>query len=155
MKKIDLIPAIFWMGLGIVVVAGSYRLRLGTLASPGPGLMPFILGVMLSLSSVPIFVRSFLVIVRNQEREDESIWSGIQFKRLIIVVISLVSYWMFLEKVGFVVMTFILLLILFKTIDSQKWYKVLIASVLTVFFVFLFFVVILKVELPSGLWRIG
>jgi len=155
MKKIDLIPAIFWMGLGIVVVAGSYRLRLGTLASPGPGLMPFILGVMLSLSSVPIFVRSFLVIVRNQEREDESIWSGIQFKRLIIVVISLVSYWMFLEKVGFVVMTFILLLILFKTIDSQKWYKVLIASVLKVFFVFLFFVVILKVELPSGLWRIG
>ena len=155
MKKIDLIPAIFWMVLGIVVVAGSYRLRLGTLSDPGPGLMPFILGIMLSLSSVPIFVRSIFVIVRNQGHEDESIWSGIEFKRLIIVVISLVSYWMFLEKVGFVVMTFILLLILFKTVDSQKWHKVLIASILTVFFVFLFFVVILKVDLPSGLWRIG
>ncbi len=155
MKKIDMIPAMFWMGLGIAVAVSSYRLRLGTLENPGPGLAPFLLGIMLSLCSLPILVRSFLVMMKNEKGGDESIWSGIQFKKLIIVVASLLGYWMFLEKIGFILTTFLLLLILFKTMDSQKWRAVLVASILTVLVVFIVFVVVLRVELPSGVWRIG
>ncbi len=155
MKKIDLIPAIFWMGLGIAVAVSSYRLRLGTLANPGPGLAPFFLGIILSLCSLPILVRSFLVIMRNQKHEDEPIWSGIQFKKLIIVVASLLGYWVFLEKIGFVLTTFLLLLILFKTVDSQRWRSVYVASTLTVIVIYIVFVIVLRVDLPSGVWRIG
>lgn len=155
MKKIDLIPAIFWMGLGIAVAVSSYGLRLGTLANPGPGLMPFLLGIMLSLCSLPIFVRSFLAIIRDQKSEDESVWSGIQFKKLIIIVASLLGCWMFLEKIGFVLTTFLLLLILFKTMGSQKWRSVLVASILTVLVVYIVFVIVLRVGLPAGVWRIG
>lgn len=150
-----MIPAMFWMGLGIAVAVSSYRLRLGTLENPGPGLAPFLLGIMLSLCSLPILVRSFLVMMKNEKGGDESIWSGIQFKKLIIVVASLLGYWMFLEKIGFILTTFLLLLILFKTMDSQKWRAVLVASILTVLVVFIVFVVVLRVELPSGVWRIG
>jgi hypothetical protein len=155
MKKIDLIPAIFWMGLGIAVAVSSYRLHLGTLANPGPGLAPFFLGIILSLCSLPILVRSFLVILRNQKQKDEPIWSGIQFKKLIIVVASLLGYWIFLEKIGFVLTTFLLLLILFKTMGSQRWRSVLVASILTVLVVYTVFVVVLRVVLPAGVWRIG
>ncbi len=155
MKRMDLIPAIFWMGLGGAVAVSSYGLRLGTLGSPGPGLMPFLLGVTLSLCSLSIFVRSFFAILRNEKCGEESAWSGIQFKKLMIVVASLLGYWMLLEKIGFVLTTFLVLLILFKAVDSPRWRTVFFASILTVTLVYIVFVIVLRVDLPSGVWRIG
>jgi len=155
MKKKDLIPAFIWMGLGIAVAVISYELQLGTLRNPGPGLMPFLLGILLSLCSVPILIGSLLTIRNKAKQGDEGIWSGVEFKRLLLVVFSLVSYAMILEKVGFVIATFFLLIILFKVIGSRKWLFALMTSAIVVLLSYLLFVVFLKVEMPSGLWRIG
>lgn len=150
MKKNDLIPAIIWIILGIAVAIGSYRLKLGNLANPGPGLMPFLLGIALLVCSFPVLIHSFLKMMRKTEQEEKIIWSEIDFKKLVIVLTSLIGYAVILEKIGFVTTTFLLLSILFKTVDSQKWFSVLIASILTVIITYFLFVVILKVELPSG-----
>jgi len=155
MKKKDLIPAFIWMGLGIAVAVISYELQLGTLRNPGPGLMPFLLGILLSLCSVPILISCLLTIRNKAKQGDEGIWSGVEFKRLIFVVFSLVCYAMILEKVGFVIATFFLLIILFKVIGSRKWLFALMTSAIVVLLSYLLFVVFLKVEMPSGLWRIG
>lgn len=156
MKKKDLIPAFIWMGLGIAVAAISYGLQLGTLRNPGAGLMPFLLGILLSLCSVPILIGSLLTISRTKAKQgDEGIWSGVQFKRLIFVVFSLVCYAMILEKVGFVIATFLLLIILFRVIGSRKWLFALMTSAIVVFLSYLLFVTLLKVEMPSGIWGIG
>ncbi len=150
MKKNDLIPAIIWIILGIAVAIGSYRLKLGNLANPGPGLMPFLLGIALLVCSFPVLIHSFLKMMRKTEQKEKIIWSEIDFKKLVIVLTSLIGYAVILEKIGFVTTTFLLLSILFKTVDSQKWFSVLIASILTVIITYFLFVVILKVELPSG-----
>jgi putative tricarboxylic transport membrane protein len=155
MKKKDLIPAFIWMGLGIAVAAISYGLQLGTLRNPGAGLMPFLLGILLSLCSVPILIDSLLTIRNKAKQGDESIWSGVEFKRLILVIISLICYAMILEKVGFVIATFLLLIILFKVIGSRKWLFTLMASATVVFLSYLLFVTLLKVEMPWGIWGIG
>jgi putative tricarboxylic transport membrane protein len=133
----------------------SYELKLGKPESPGPGLMPFILGITLSICSLPILVHSFRVVRRKEKRGDEAIWSGVNFKRLILVQASLFGYIFILEKIGFMLATFLLLLILFKVIDSQKWHWALIASTLTIIITFFIFVVLLKIQLPLSLWRIG
>lgn len=151
MKKNDIYPAIIWLLLGITVAAISYKLKLGSLEKPGPGLMPFLLGVSLSICSIPIIVRSFLAI-KGKEKQ-EGIWSGVEFKKLILVVVPLLVYIVLLEKIGFVLITFPLLLIFFKIIDSRKWRWAFTASVLTVLISFFLFVVFLKVELPRGLWK--
>jgi putative tricarboxylic transport membrane protein len=153
MKKNDLIPGVIWLGLGMAVAVIAYNLKLGTLRNPGPGLMPFFLGIILSICSLPIIVRSFLIIKRKKKQGDEGMWSGVEFRKLIFVLTSLLGYTMLLEKIGFVLTTFLLLLSLFKTINSQKWSWVLIQSGLTVLITFLIFSVFLKVELPWGLWR--
>jgi putative tricarboxylic transport membrane protein len=150
LKKNDLIPAIIWIILGIAVAIGSYRLKLGNLANPGPGLMPFLLGIALLVCSFPVLIHSFLKMMRKTEQKEKIIWSEIDFKKLVIVLTSLIGYAVILEKIGFVTTTFLLLSILFKTVDSQKWFSVLIASILTVIITYFLFVVILKVELPSG-----
>jgi hypothetical protein len=116
--------------------------------------MPFLLGIILSGCSLPIIVRSLLVVKKNRTQKEESIWSGIEHKRIILVMASLILYWMFLEEVGFLGMTSFLLFILFKTVGSQKWYSALITSVLIVVLVFFIFVVFLQVELPIGFLKI-
>ena len=152
MKKYDFITSIIWMGLGISVVIGSYRLKLGTLGNPGAGLMPFVLGISLFLSSIPILIRSLMT---KDKESYENIWSGIEFKKLILVPVSLIGYAMILEKVGFLVATFLLLFILFKIIGSRRWSFALAVSVLVVLLSYLLFVTLLKVEMPSGIWGIG
>jgi putative tricarboxylic transport membrane protein len=155
LKKSDLIPALIWLGLGIAVAVGSYRLELGTMHTPGPGLMPFILGVILSLCSLPILVRSIKMTIIKAKKRNESIWSGVEFKKLIVVLVSLIGYAVLIERIGYVVITFLVLLVLFKTVETQKWSLVLLLSFLTVISTYVLFVIILKVMLPSGWLRIG
>ena len=144
-----------WMGLGIVLAIGSYELKLGSMHTPGPGLMPFLLGIALSLCSLPVLVRSLQMIMRRSQQRSESIWAGINFRKLIVVVASLIGYAVVLEGFGYVVTAFLLLVILFKTVDSQRWTTVLVLSVLTVISTYFLFVVVLNVQLPPGFLRIG
>jgi len=155
MKKKDLIPAFFWMGLSIAVVFSSYRLQVGTLRNPGPGLMPFLLGILLFLCSIPVLVRALLIIKRDTQQEEERIWSGVDFKKLILVLFSLVCYALILERIGFAIATFLLLVVLFKVIGSRRWPFALMTSVIVVLLSYLLFVVLLKIEMPSGPWRIS
>jgi len=152
MEKNDIFPAIIWFGIGIFVVITSYKLNLGTMENPGPGMMPFIFGIALSICSLPILFGSFQSFKRKERQGDESIWSGVEFKKIILVLVSLFVYALLFEKIGFLLTTFPLLLILFKTIGSQKWRWVLISSVVTMSITYFLFVVFLKVELPMGLF---
>ena len=153
-KRSDSILALFWIALGIFIAAESCTLKLGKLQSPGSGLMPFLLGIILVLCSLPILVQSLLMVKEEVKQGGEGVWSGIDYKKITIVLASLTAYSLFLEKIGYLVSAFFVLLILFRSIESQKWSLVLILSIITVFVTYLFFGVILKVELPSGPIRI-
>lgn len=99
MKKGDLLLATIWLVLGIAVAVISYTLKLGSLRNPGPGLQPFLLGLILSICSLPFLVRSFLAIRVKETEVEEGIWSGIEFKKLILTVALLLSYIMLLSTV--------------------------------------------------------
>ncbi len=54
----ELGPALFWLGLSVMVMIGAYQLELGTLHVPGPGLMPFLGGAALFPFALSLVVRS-------------------------------------------------------------------------------------------------
>lgn len=153
MKKTDLIPAAIWIAMGGAVAGIAYHLKLGTLATPGPGLMPFLLGVLLVLFGLLIFLGSLPALKGKVRKEAEGMWAGVEFRKLGVVLGTLLGYILLLPKVGFVPMTFLLLLILFKVVGSQRWPWALISSGLTVVIAFFLFVILLNVELPAGLLR--
>jgi putative tricarboxylic transport membrane protein len=152
LRQNDWIPGIIWLFLGLGVTFGSLKLKLGSLVSPGPGLMPFILGVVLILCSLLVLSKSLLLILRKNEGQSQSIWVNIDLKKVITVVACLLGYTLILEKVGFLLTTFLILTILFKTVGSQRWISVLIASIFTVLACYFVFILFLKVELPPGIW---
>jgi putative tricarboxylic transport membrane protein len=146
----DWIPGTVWLVLGLAVLWGSVRLKLGSLVNPGPGLMPCILGAGLTICSLFVLIQTHLLKLRKKKGPRQNIWTDVDFKKVLLVVGCLLGYTFMLEKVGFALTTFLILTILFKAVGSQKWSRVLIASISTVVISYLLFIVILKVELPAG-----
>jgi putative tricarboxylic transport membrane protein len=150
LKDNDWIPGTVWLVLGLAVLWGSVRLKLGSLVNPGPGLMPFILGAGLTICSLFVLIQTHLFKLRKRKGPRESIWTDVDFKKVLLVVGCLLGYTFLLEKAGFALTTFLILTILFEAVGSQKWPRVLIASISTVVISYFVFIVILKVELPAG-----
>jgi len=156
LKKNDYLPGLLWLLLGAAVMAVSYRMSLGTLHTPGPGLMPFLLGSLLILVSLPIFVGSLLRLKQGPGTAREAgIWTGVEFKNVLVILISMIGYALLLERLGFLLAAFLFLFTLLATFDSRRWFLALGASFLTILITYLLFVVALKVELPHGLLRLG
>jgi putative tricarboxylic transport membrane protein len=139
------------MGLGVSVSLSSYRLKLGSLSEPGPGLMPFLLGILLSIFSLSLLLRSLKKHpTGSKDSRGESPWAGVDFKKVVLIFMALVCYAFLLESIGFVLVTFLLLLLLFKIVEPRKWVPALVASTLIAAVAYLLFVTILGVDLPSG-----
>jgi hypothetical protein len=108
----------------------AYKLELGDFRDPGAGLMPFLIGALLFLMSLPIVLKSIFEL--KKKRISEKTEPGkIALTKIASVAVSLFAYCLFLQKLGYLTATTLLLLFLFKTASSRKWRYVIIASVLT------------------------
>jgi len=150
--KKDLIPATVWIILGILMIIGSYELDLGKLQTPGPGMFPFLLGVILILVSLPILI-SALKDIRRSRKKKVNIWGGVDFLKMGAIVAVLLAYGLLLERVGFSVTAFLCLFFLFKVVGSETLSKALVLSSVTVIASYLLFIIALKVYMPLFPWR--
>ncbi len=142
MKKIDLVPAILWCAGGIAVLTISIRLGLGTLRAPGPGLFPFILGVLLACVSLPIIGGALRAAEFGEWR--------FKIMKPAIIVAAMLVYALVLNTFGFLITTFCFILLLLRTIDTRSWRLSLAFSASVAFVANVVFVNFLQVELPSG-----
>jgi putative tricarboxylic transport membrane protein len=144
------IITLFWIGLGIFVMIFSYRLGLGRFSNPDYGLMSFLLGVILVLLSLCSLIISLLKKAGDggtpkEERGQTS------YRKIGLVLVALFIYSFILEKLGFVITTWIFLFLLFRSMGN-RWITTFIASAFTVFatyFVFTYF----GVRFPPGIFR--
>jgi membrane-associated HD superfamily phosphohydrolase len=151
MKKFAIIPFIFWMVLSLMVIVLSYKIGLGELHNPGPGLMPFYVSVLLFIISFCLLLRYLLKRCYKEKTIKEG-RSQIEFWKIATVVVSLIAYSLFLEKVGFLIATFILVTILFKTAGIKRWSLTLMGSVLTVLVAYFLFTH-LGLSFPRGIFQ--
>jgi putative tricarboxylic transport membrane protein len=149
-SKYGIIPIFFWIGLGFFVMFFSYKLGLGGLHNPGPGLMPFLLGCFLFLLSL-CFLVTFLYKKMGWERVVKEEQGQINFGRLGLVLASLFVYPLLFETLGFLITTLLILIILFRGMNN-RWYAVLIASVLTVLVSYFLFTY-LGIRFPKGILK--
>lgn len=154
MKKHDFYAAIFWIALGIFVSIYAYaKLGIGTLNAPGPGLMPFILGILFSILALFALIR----ILRrrgqqNRTKEDESDQHETVYKKVILVVVALFAYALLLEPLGFILTTFLTMTLLFRSAGFKRWIIAAAYSgvvVLITYFLFTY----LGVRFPPGILR--
>jgi cell division protein FtsW (lipid II flippase) len=149
MKKNDFIPFIFWMVLSLFVIILSNKIGLGELHNPGPGLMPFYVSVIMFIVSFCLLLK-YLFKRGDKDKTLKEDQSQIKFLKMGTVVVSLIVYALFLEKLGFLIATFILVTILFKTAGMKRWSFTLMGSILTVLIAYFLFTY-LGLSFPRGI----
>jgi putative tricarboxylic transport membrane protein len=145
----QLLSLFVWIGLGLFVMFFSFRLGLGGLHNPGPGLMPFLLGFLLCLISFYALVASLPKKEAPKPIKGEE--GQIHLGKLCGVLTSLFVYALLLEPLGFLVTTWLTLIFLFR-IMKNRWSSVLIVSVLTAFLSYFIFTY-LGIQFPKGILK--
>ena len=151
MRKYDLITGFLWLLLAVLIFFESLHLELGKFNFPGPGLFPF-------LTALPLAFLSLLLIWEAAPRKPlngkktQAVWADdTNWRNILLTLGALFGYVFLLSHLGYLLITFLLMLFLFKSIESQRWISAVLASVVTVLLSYLIFHVWLQCQFPEGI----
>ena len=157
MRKYVRADGLIWVLLGIGICIGSIKLRLGDFHTPGAGFLPFFSGALLAVFGlILMFSALFSRAMKEKRMRDQA---GViqknrrRFLNPLLTVVILFGYILVLEPLGFLVTTFVSLLLLFKLSEPRKWVTPVLLSGVTAVLSYLVFSVWLQCQLPKGVLR--
>ena len=148
MRRFALYCNFFWILFSLITCVESYRLKLGAIRQPGPGFFPFSAGlVMLILSLAALFqsIRKKNNVEKTTPQEPFRWWN------IVIILIAVTAYAFSLEKIGFLINTFLFICLLLKVVEPQSWKTAIIGGLITTIAANLVFNVIFRAQIPSGI----
>jgi|YelNatPaOPRAMG01_1025707.scaffolds.fasta_scaffold93401_2 hypothetical protein len=127
----------------------SLKMPIGTFRMPGTGMFPLLLGILLMVLSSIFILKIFL---QSKKILGKSLTSEIQgFPiRLIFFFGTMVFATAFLNKLGYPLISFLLMIALLKTLGNKNWGFIFILSMITAVISYFLFVQWLKIPLPKG-----
>lgn len=136
------------MIVSAITVFLSLRLPFGSFATPGAGFLPILVGVLMFLLSLILFIQSF----SKEKEEIKALWAKGGTGRVLLILLSLVFYGLFLEKLGFILMTFLLMGFLLLAIGKVRKSVVVLLSLFSSLGCYGVFQLWLNVQLPKGIF---
>ncbi len=146
MGKADRISGVFWLVFGLFICIESYRLGMGTLHRPGPGFLYFWTSIFLIIMSVVVLIRS-----KGTGEPGATIFGKEKPRKIVLVLVSLFLYAVFMETVGFILITLLLFIYLLGFIEKKRWPYTVFVSVAVTVAAYLIFETWLQSQLPKGL----
>jgi putative tricarboxylic transport membrane protein len=148
MKRVRLYCNLFWLLFSLFVCIESYRLRLGAINNPGSGFFSFCVGlVMLGLSLAALFQS----MGKKNEAEKTVRQEPLRWWNIVIILAAIAAYALTLEKVGFLINTFVFIGLLLKVVEPQPWKTVILGALIATISANLVFNVIFRAQIPSGI----
>jgi hypothetical protein len=148
MDKRDMMSCVVWLFISAFVFMASLRLGIGAFQSPGPGFLLFWASLFLA------FFTFILLGIRLFKKEDSAsladLWKDRHWGNNIIVIAALLIYCLALPKLGYILATLGLMLILFS-LGKMKLWAVILGSLLSVLLSYGLFFYGLKTPLPRGI----
>jgi putative tricarboxylic transport membrane protein len=154
MKKDDQIGGLIWLVLGIGLSLTSFQLRIGGFHNPGPGFLPFIAGVLLTISGLVLFLsRGSGESKAGKVTGEKTLITKVsrRFSIPFLTLLILLVYILLLEPLGFLLATFFFLFCLFKFVEPRKWVTPLVLSLISVIVSHFVFSVWLRCQFPRGI----
>jgi len=146
----DQASGLFWLAVSIVACVKSFQANIGTFRLPGAGFFPFWSGCILGTLAIILIVAGFLK--ENGRGNITNLWKGMKWGRVIIVLTSLFIYAIFLPRIGYLLATCGLMIVLLGIIERTKlWVRVASAVVITSV-TYVVFYKWLGVHLPRGIF---
>ena len=146
-RTAGLAAAVMFLLIGSGQIYLSLALPRGTLAEPGPGVFPLLVGVLMSASSIACLV---LAIV---ERKPVEFGLHADAARPAVLVAALVAFLVLLPRVGFILPSLLLQVVTLQVFGMRGiWRRLAVAAVTTAAAVLLF-QTILGVQVPAPTWN--
>ena len=152
MGKADRISGAFWFIFGAFVTIESYRMGLGTLRRPGPGFLFFWAGIVMAILSLIVLSRAWSD-DRRRGLQTKPIFGPMNFLKIALVTASVFLYAFFMELLGFIPVTLLLLLFLLGVIERKGVVFSLLFGVGVTTAAYLIFEILLHSQLPRGFLR--
>jgi putative tricarboxylic transport membrane protein len=144
----DRISSIFFLAISIAVFTGSVQLGIGTPRQPGPGFITFGASGLLGIISLIIFLRTLI----KKEQSRAATFRGTLWRRVVLSGIMILGYALVMPILGYLITTFLLMFLLYSMIHEQKWYWVIISSLLSSLGSYYLFSKLLNCQFPDGLF---
>ena len=150
MRTADVLSALFWLAIALGITAAGWDLRLGKLSDPGSGFMIFWVGIAMT--------GLCLAALANAMRQPATgglrgVWADLRWRHVPYVTVLLALYAWLMPTLGFPLVTVLLLLVLFKTIEPQGWAVATGGAIVSTAVAYLVFARWLGTQLPVGtLW---
>ena len=143
-KKFDRIAGIAFLLIGILFVVESQRISESAYGSAvGPKVFPMWLGIILILLSARLIYETF------KYKSEQTGKEQLQYKKFLIIFVSALLYAFLLEIIGYVLSTFLFLLVAFQTMERGKIIYSLAISVLFSVGIYYLFSELLGGSLPG------
>ena len=139
--------ALFWVALGILVCYDAIRLGVGSATEPGSGFIFFWSGLILVVLSLMALAESLR---DGAEANPET--GAMNWRKIAFVLLALLSYAFFLEKLGFALTTFVLMSFLLAMIEGKHWSKSIGVAGAAALGSYTIFELWLKIRLPHGIF---
>ena len=128
----------------------AIKLGVGTFSSPGSGFLFFWSSLILGALSVILITKSIL-----GKREAKllliDLWKGLKWGKAVLAIITLFLYALILTKLGFILTTFVLMILLFG-IGKLKYWVTIISAFFTVMLSYIIFHFLLQIQFPRGIF---
>jgi putative tricarboxylic transport membrane protein len=146
-RRIPLLASAIAFALAVLFLFGTREYRLGTLARPGPGLYPFLIAVLLVMSTAGSIVEA----LRAKSSGAAIEWpDGAGWLRIATIMIATVGYIMLVSTLGDLVSGIVATLMVTRAMGMSSWARAGLLAVATAIGLHVLFSVVLGVPLPHG-----
>ena len=111
MNRYDLAGGLFWLGISIFVSFKATQLGVGAFSNPGPGFVLFWSSLIFGTLSIGLVIKAILR--KGGQRILADSWRGLKWSHVLITTIALFLYASFLTQIGFLLMTFCFMMLLY------------------------------------------
>ena len=151
MRRSTIAASLILAALAGLILFEASRLAFGSIRVPQTGFFPSILAILLLFFSIALLLQT-----RRQaggENRDEPIKSE-AWIRISITLAAMLGFALLLEKLGFLLSTFTVMLLLLRVVEPQKWPKVIAVALATALISYFLFARLLNIPLPAGVLEI-
>ena len=150
MKKDEAIVGIVIFLFGAATVLLSLRMPIGTFRVAGTGMFPLILGILLMILSGAFVSKILFQGQKGQVKKEASIESSESPIQLILFLGTMVLATLFFNRLGYPLISFLLMLGLLRILGIKRWGLNILISVVAAVGSYFLFVKWLDIPMPKG-----
>ncbi len=137
-----------WIILGSYISLKSISYKVWDIASGrGAGFIPFAAGVIIGLSGLYLFIKECSKVQKKKNFwEIQGAW-----RRILFVLIGFFAVPLFMKSLGFLIISFLVMIFLVRVIDRSKWGIAIIMALFSCASIYFVFKYLFEISLPKGI----